>query len=143
MNITTSFNIGDTIFVLQLDAKLKQVICEACGGHGSFTGQDESIIDCPMCRDGFRSIREKSQYYILGPFTVGKVSVEITESQGVEGHLGDNYKPQSKREESYMCEETGVGSGVAYRLERGVFGSREEAQAECDKRNKAKEIKDE
>jgi len=39
-----------------------------------------------------------------------------------------------------MCEETGVGSGVAYRLERGVFGSREEAQAECDKRNKAKEI---
>jgi len=135
MNIETSFSIGDTIYVIQLDALLKEVICPACEGEGKHTLKDGTVMRCPNCNNGYKNVREKSQYHVAGPLIIGKVSVEITESRGVEGHFGDNFKPQLKREESYMCEETGIGSGACYSLRRGIFPTREEAQAECDKRN--------
>ena len=66
--------------------------------------------------------------------TVGRVSVEVTKSKGEPGAIGDNFKPQTKYKESYMCEETGIDSGYIYRGE-DLFLIKEDAQAECDERN--------
>ena len=50
---------------------------------------------------------------IKGPVTIGQVRVSITDSPGIEGEeMFDNYKPQKEYEESYMCVETGIGSGA-------------------------------
>ena len=135
MVIETSFSIGDVIYVIQYDTLLKKVLCPACEGEGKHTLKDGTVTRCPKCNDGYKNVREKAQYHVAGPLTIGKVSVEITESQDVEGYFGDNYKSQSKRVEAYMCQETGVGSGTLYYLNKGIFASREDAQAECDKRN--------
>jgi len=48
----------------------------------------------------------------------------------------DNYGPQEGfYEEKYMCKETGVGSGTVHDGST-LWPSKEEAQAECDRRNK-------
>lgn len=74
-------------------------------------------------------------WLVKGPLTIGKVSKEITFSPGREGEtMFDNYKPQNREEESYMCVETGIGSGSFYSVDK-VFHSETEAQEECDKRN--------
>ncbi len=51
--------------------------------------------------------------------TIGTVRVEVTESKGNgdPDEIFDNYKPQSKYVEQYMCEETGIGSGSKTREE--------------------------
>lgn len=63
--------------------------------------------------------------------TIGMVRVEITDSPGLnDGRVEagcdiqfDNYKAQSKREESYMMVETGVGSGNVYTPGRDMFST--------------------
>ena len=58
--------------------------------------------------------------------TVGRVGVELTCSNGIEGeNLFDNYKPQNEYEERYMCVETGIGSGSVYEIGKNIFHSKE------------------
>lgn len=58
--------------------------------------------------------------------TIGKVTVEITDSPGMDDEeTFDNYKPQRGRKESYMCVETGIGSGTVYTLGEHIFTTRE------------------
>ncbi len=66
---------------------------------------------------------------IVGEATIGQVRITITESKGREGEeMFDNFKPQSDREEQYMCEETGIGSGCIYTLGENIFATEEEAR---------------
>ena len=61
--------------------------------------------------------------------TIGKVTIEHTDSKGRPGEdLFDNYKPQKKYKETYMCDETGVGSGSCWELGRSIFAT----EAECE-----------
>lgn len=68
--------------------------------------------------------------------TVGQVRVEFTKSVGINNGAVesgcdiqfDNYKPQMNYEESYMLEETGIGSGNIYYVDR-LFATREEVNA--------------
>ena len=68
-----------------------------------------------------------SRLEIIGPMTIGKVSVEYIDSKGMDG-FGDNYSPQHGRVEKYMCDETGVGSGTVYAGEH-LFATKEEVAA--------------
>ena len=71
---------------------------------------------------------------VSGPLTIGKVQAEVTDSPGIDGEtLFDNYKAQKKTENSYMCVETGIGTGARYAEDR-IFKTREEAE------NKRKEV---
>lgn len=74
--------------------------------------------DVAFVLDGFDGILER---------TVGQVRVTVTNSNGDPDSMFDNYKPQSGREEKYMCEETGIGSGSIYTLGEHIFATREEA----------------
>ena len=96
MNITTSFSPGDKIFVLQYESKLKQIICGACGGKGTFTGRDGLELTCPKCRDGFQMVREKSQYHIAGPLTIFLES--IAEHPDVQRLIGQVVELQAENE---------------------------------------------
>ena len=63
-----------------------------------------------------------------GPFTIGLVRAECTDSPGIEGEtLFDNYKPQRSNKAEYMCIETGIGSGSVYHEDR-LFVTFQEAQ---------------
>jgi hypothetical protein len=59
--------------------------------------------------------------------TVGQIRIEHTDSKGDSSYsFGDNYKPQKKHLEQYMCEETGIGSGTVYTLGKTIFATKEE-----------------
>lgn len=54
--------------------------------------------------------------------TIGQVSIEITDSPGMPGEsMFDNYKPQNKQSEKYMCVESGIGSGSVFTLGESIF----------------------
>ena len=60
--------------------------------------------------------------------TVGSITIEHIDSRGIDGEeLFDNYKPHKRHKETYMCDETGVGSGSVWELGRNVFST----EAEC------------
>ena len=60
---------------------------------------------------------------------VGQVRVQVTDSQGDPDSISDNLKPLSGREESYMVDETGIGSGCVYSLGKDIFATREECES--------------
>ena len=61
--------------------------------------------------------------------TVGKVIIEHTDSPGrPDEEIFDNYKPQHKYVETYMCVETGIGSGTLYTYGKHIFKTREECK---------------
>ena len=78
-----------------------------------------SIGDKVWCVAGGQRVKE---------LTVGRVGVEITYSEGIEGeNLFDNYKPQNNYTETYMCVETGIGSGSVYEAGKNIFHNKEMA----------------
>ena len=105
-------------------------------------GADESYISCPKCVGRGTTLEfSPIAWHIEEKFTIGRVEVIATLSKGQEDTIFDNYKPQKKYEEIYMCEETGIGSGRTYRVEN-LFATREEAEKECQRRNKDKAAKE-
>lgn len=83
-----------------------------------------------------------SQFCISPAMLIGQIRIKHTDSPGIPGEdTFDNYMPQSDYEESYMCVESGIGSGSIFHSP-DAFSTREEAQAEADKRN-AEETSDE
>lgn len=67
--------------------------------------------------------------HVLGPYTIGRIVVEITEVP--ETYCEETMKKtveQSSYRESYMTIETGIGRGVLWPVML-VYGSKEEAEA--------------
>lgn len=73
--------------------------------------------------------------------TIGMVRVQLTQAVGVPAGLDrigtitqysggsgepDNYSPQQSYCEQYMCEETGIGSGSVWELDKSIFRSEKE-----------------
>jgi len=59
--------------------------------------------------------------------TVGKITIEHTDSPGLEGEkLFNNYMPQKSHSEKYMCIETGIGTGTVWEYGRNIFSTYEE-----------------
>ena len=68
-------------------------------------------------------------YGVPARVTVGKIMIEHTDSKGRLGEgLFDNYKPQKKYKETYMCDETGVGTGDCWELGKNIFATAEECE---------------
>jgi hypothetical protein len=64
--------------------------------------------------------------------TIGYVRVEITDAKGQPDSIFDNFKAKKCREEKYMMEETGIGSGNVYPVDQ-LFATRQEAEIEAQK----------
>lgn len=137
MKIETKFDLGEVVISICRKQKRVQKQCDGCSGRGKITLDNKESRHCPCCYGrGHDFIYETEKWRQDKKLTLGKVSVSITESPGIDGEeTFDNYKAQSDREERYMAVETGIGSGTLYYAE-DMFYSENEAQAECDKRNK-------
>ena len=118
---TPKFTIGDVVFV-PTDVQSSTVEpCPACGGEKFWTATsprgETRKFDCPDCYDTFGSTGRLTRVAFTGYTerrTVGSVRIDTADSQG--DHV------------SYMCEETGIGSGRVSR-ERECFADEPSALA--------------
>ncbi len=137
MKLSTTFNLGDKVHWINREYKKTQVTCPSCAGKGKITLSDGEKYTCPKCIGRCYQIKtDILKWHPLPKFTLGQVTITISDSPGIDGEdRFDNFKPKKDREERYMAIETGIGSGTLYNV-KDLFATQEEAQTECDKRNK-------
>ncbi len=127
MKIETKYSLGD--FVYQISTYKGNVKvptnCPVCKDEG-IVKLNKKDYCCPECRGyTYHTIEGDIKWYVKNEIgCIGKVGVEI---------YADKYK--NKDEIKYMLDITGIGSGTLWEENR-LFLTIEEAQAECDKRNK-------
>lgn len=140
MDIKTKFNNGDMVWHIHYTQPSYEEICSGCSGRGTIDLDNGEKSKCPVCRKGYESLgyvtKYKSKQWVIdGVLTIGQVRASVTDSPGREGEeIFDNFKPIKATEESYMCVETGIGTGNVYGLDT-IFATKEEAEQECKKRN--------
>lgn len=118
MKIETKFSNGDVVFYATIKDSYTSTPCTECAGKGRLKVEGKSYtVACRDC-DGRGSFGKSEAAPDATRLTIGRVGVEICESPGLPGKsIFSNFGPQSKREESYMAVETGVGSGSVYPVE--------------------------
>jgi len=126
MNIKTKFDLGDTLYCITTKREEYYEDCPFCGGTGKIVGKDGAKRYCPECYNRHSGkIRKYNQlaWAISGSIVVRQISVRID--------------AEKYREEQYMSWLRSSGGGMLWPVEK-LFMTKEEAQAECDKRNKEK-----
>lgn len=130
MLIETKFNYDDLVFPIWYRAE-RIVIpnnCSVCNDTGKVTLSNR-VFTCPSCRGYIKSEEGGIKWYVTtNQGRIGKIEVN---------YYSNEYKNKDGREDriTYMISTTGVGSGTVHN-EINLFLSEEEAQKECDKRNK-------
>ena len=119
MKLESKFNIGDRVFSIVNYPVITYLTCPTCEGRKAVTIGNETFT-CPKCHGRGSFCRQSENKWSVrdNPLTIGQVRIE--------------HGP--KLEESYMCIETGVGSGSVF-YAKDLFTSRKEAMGECDRRN--------
>jgi hypothetical protein len=132
MHIVTRFDLGDTVWKSWNGTESYWAPCAFCDATGQISSADGNTIrPCPECYGGKgkKEWRPKA-WLVLGPYTVGRVTVEITRREVALDFRVDD------REERYMCVETGIGSGALH-SGNDLFSTEDDARAACDTRNGA------
>jgi hypothetical protein len=131
VKVETKFSLGDTVHVLR-HSRIERVTepCPTCKEAKAIVVEGESFT-CPKCEGRGHLKGQRYAWYVELTSTVGQVSVctrhhsEITEDEPWEV------------DERYMLHATGVGSGTTYGNRNDLWGgTREEAQAEAERRNR-------
>jgi hypothetical protein len=145
--LTTKFDLGQRVWKLRRTEEAVSLPCRFCRGNGwlPVTGGADEIdtVKCPRCY-GKHVVKLAGipQWEVdIRELVIGRIELRIhdnTSSRQPSGG-GDNYDPQRHREdeETYMCWETGIGTGAVYGRSAGseVYGSEEEAREAADERN--------
>jgi hypothetical protein len=119
MEIKTKFEIGQEVFAIYNTEKRVAEICPTCNGTRKVTINDK-LFACPNnCSYGYVYVYTPKHWLIETNSQVGNVRADI---------FGDREKIE------YMLISTGVGSGRLWN-ESDLFPTREEAEAECARRN--------
>lgn len=118
MEIKGKFNKGDIVYSAESSYVNKIISCPDCLGTLKwiivFADGEAKEIECQTCKRGWESASGKITYQEWSP-TVSKVTI---------GSI--KYDGDSKQPFSYMCVETGIGSGRVY-YEEDLFDNFEEA----------------
>lgn len=118
-SIETKFAVGDRVYHASTHLTTKQHPCPDCKGAQKWKAISpagaEYQFPCPRCCASFQSNSDLSlRYQAFAPavstLTIGSIRVDTADERG----------------HSYMCVETGVGSGSVY-YEKDMFSTREEA----------------
>lgn len=124
MQLESKFNLGDKFFFVLYNQKYCEIKCTFCNGDGSIKSNYNELLlaKCPKCYGtGKIGYREPIQWYCTKKeLTIGEIRVEE--------------RKNGYHKESYMAEETGIGSGNVYEVSK-MFKTIEEAQEWCDKEN--------
>lgn len=134
MKITTKYSAGDSVTAICHENARQIIKCQCCENTGSVTISGEQF-ECPKC-DGKAKHpvwRGRRWFIHVADSPVGQVRVEFTAARKAQSWDDEGDKPELM-EIQYMLEATGIGGGSLW-SEENVFPSREEAQAECDRRN--------
>ena len=134
MVIETKYSPGERIVTIMRFVSSTSRQCDDCNGRGTIALRLGPGV-CPTCH-GTRFIRHQDPpcWRVGKRLTIGQARVEITNSPDVETIFDNDYQPRSGRCESYMCVETGIGSGQTYSVDL-LWPTEAEAQGECDRRN--------
>lgn len=136
MNMGSKYGLNQQVYLIRNERVHKFIPCEACGGTGKIT-LSEKQYTCPECygRCG-KTEWLPTQWQVIRPLTIGRVGIKVTsiKSTGIFDNIGEYDPANTKREETYMAYETGVGSGSVYYVE-DICETKEEATAECERRN--------
>lgn len=127
MKFESKFNLKDTVYPISLRKEEKWIPCKSCEAKGFIKLADGEITDCPKCYGHTGRKEYKPTKWLVDSELVGKIGrIQVTKYSN---------KNCGKDEITYMLSSTGVGSGSLWQ-EDILFLSREEAQEECDRRNK-------
>lgn len=136
MQIDTKYSIGQTVHAITSDFCTRKIKCPACHGSGMVPIDGESFC-CPKCKGHGLFDRHAGHKWVpTETGVVGNVQVTVTAARFLD--TWDKPSPHI----TYMLDTTGVGSGRLWE-ESDTFPSREDAQAECDRRNADKNFTDE
>jgi len=138
MKFESKYNFGDKPFKISLSTEKSFETCSFCGGNKNIIGQDLKSRMCPECMGrGGKTVYLDKKWNIVAQITIGDIKIRHRcKSIGQDpDSMFDNYGPQDEeRKESYMCYETGIGSGSIHYVDT-LWPTKEEAQTECDRRN--------
>ena len=137
MNITTKFDLGQTVVFIWHEPTERIVNCDVCDGTGWIHVKGTRYL-CPEC-NGRRTTREHipARWHIVNTGIIGRIEVETRIHEPVErdpAHPHLTQTPLGPMAINYMLDVTGIGSGTMH-YEPNVFETAAEAQAECDRRN--------
>jgi hypothetical protein len=141
--IETKYNFGDVVYTIEKITSTKWEECSVCCGKGEIELSHKKY-SCPECGKRYRSVggnhiytghRWKVHYL---PKTIGRISAEVYAPNS-------QYRSRNKDDITYMCEETGVGSGTVW-YQCDLYETLEKAQEKCMNlnliiENKREEIK--
>ena len=124
------FQMGEKVFVGDVSREGYDITCPLCEGSKTATlngcNHIEETIPCPYCKRGFE-VRGTIHVFDVRPMvrnlTIGSVRYDDSDNRG----------PWS-----FMCIETGVGSGLVYRCDRI---RRSEADATKDAEEQAQQMR--
>lgn len=116
------WRIGERIWAAHVEFGLDELDCPDCLGYGKWTVKSpagtKGEVECPRC-GGRKSLKIETRLGKVQQLTIGSIRIDTAD------HRGEVV--------SYMCAETGVGSGTVYEEGR-LFATEEEAQQEADRR---------
>ena len=132
MRITPKFDINDKVFGIHTEVITKQHPCPDCLGEKEWTvispAGSEYKFDCPRCRASYLSNQDASLKYPVHTSKIRRLTIGSVRTDS-----NDKERPVS-----YMCVETGIGSGAIH-YEDTLFLNKEDAdigaQILADKRN--------
>lgn len=124
--IETAYDIGDTVFNASTETKTFSHPCPDCLGSRKWKAVSpagaEFAVECPRCGAGYQSSRALNLSYVQHTPYVRKLTIGSLKANSPTGT--GSYDDGN----SYMCIETGVGSGSIYN-ERDLFKTEAEALA--------------
>lgn len=134
MQLTTKYEMGQTVWSISHGSvERNPVACPACeDGTVELRGER---YKCPRC-DGKKTIHVKANGWIVSDRgAIGLVRADM-KAPHWDQRWGDDYVKGGEMYVfvEYMLDSTGIGSGRVHH-EPDLWPSREEAQAECDRRN--------
>lgn len=124
--IETAYDIGDTVFNASTMTETFSHPCPDCLGSRKWRATSpagaEFEVECPRCGNGYQSSRALNLRYVKHAPYVRKLTVGSLKANSPTGT--GSYDDGN----SYMCVETGVGSGSVYN-ERDLYKTEAEALA--------------
>lgn len=126
--IKTKFAVGDVVFLASTDTKVEKLPCPDCKGSRKWKAVSpagaEHEINCPRCSTSYRSDQALALTYNKATPLVRALTIGSVQYRSV-GHMG------GPAEVTYMCRETGIGSGTVYD-EKNLHATQEEAEARAN-----------
>lgn len=144
MEFQTKFSCGDEVWSIQDQKERKFIGCKFCGGTRIVFFRTpgkrvETEGECPKCHGGGGEYTwlPTKWHVSTSILTIGEVRVEhrCQDPNSYGDPIFNNCGPQKEKyKESYMCRETGIGSGSVHYVE-SLWATVTEARAECDRLN--------